>query len=97
MKAIQRFNKTWFWRSMKWSVLGCLGVALLTFLGYRLHLGFGVASFCYLLLLVLQSLSGGFLSSALLSLLAVGCLDYFFTEPFLSFEVMSPFDTIGLV
>jgi len=27
----------------------------------------------------------------------VGCLDYFFTEPLLSFEVMSPFDTLGLV
>jgi two-component system sensor histidine kinase KdpD len=30
-------------------------------------------------------------------LLAVGCLDYFFTEPLLSFEVMSPFDSLGLV
>jgi two-component system, OmpR family, sensor histidine kinase KdpD len=97
MRAIRRFSKTRIWLSMRWCLVGSLCVALFTFLGYRLHLGFGVASFCYLLLLVLQSLSGDFLSSALVSLLAVGCLDYFFTEPFLSFEVMSPFDTIGLV
>ncbi len=77
--------------------LGLMGAAAMTFLAYRLHLGFGVASFCYLLLLVLQSLSGDFLSSALVSLAAVGCLDYFFTDPILSFEVMSPFDTLGLI
>jgi two-component system sensor histidine kinase KdpD len=77
--------------------LGTLAVALLTFVAFRLHVGFGVASFCYLLLLVSQSLAGDFFSSALVSFLAVGCLDYFFTEPLLSFEVMSPFDTLGLV
>jgi two-component system sensor histidine kinase KdpD len=77
--------------------LGMLGVALVTFICFRLQVGFGVASFCYLLLLVLQSLSGDFLSSALVSLSAVGCLDYFFTEPILSFDVMSPFDALGLV
>ncbi|MDP8990626.1 MAG: ATP-binding protein [Acidobacteriota bacterium] len=77
--------------------LGLLGAAATTFLAYRLRLGFGVASFCYLLLLVLQSLSGDFLSSALVSLTAVGCLDFFFTDPILSFEVMSPFDTLGLI
>ncbi len=86
-----------WWRTTALCALGTLAVALLTFAAFRLQLGFGVASFCYLLLLVLQSLSGDFLSSALVSLLAVGCLDYFFTEPILSFEVMSPFDSLGLV
>jgi two-component system sensor kinase FixL len=94
---MQRFKMNGWWRTTALCALGTLAVALLTFLAFRLHLGFGVASFCYLLLVVLQSLSGNFISSALTSLLAVGCLDYFFTEPFLSFEVMSPFDTLGLV
>jgi len=94
---MRRFKMHGLWRTPALCALGTLGVALLTLLAFRLHLGFGVASFCYLLLLVLQSLSGDFLSSALTSLLAVGCLDYFFTQPFLSFEVMSPFDAMGLV
>ena len=94
---MQRFKMHGWWRSAAFCALGMLGVALFTFLAFRLHLGFGVASFCYLLLLVSQSLSGDFFSSALVSLLAVGCLDYFFTEPILSFEVMSPFDMVGLV
>jgi two-component system sensor histidine kinase KdpD len=94
---MQRFKMHGWQRSVALCAVGMLGVALVTLLAFRLQVGFGVASFCYLLLLVLQSLSGDFLSSALVSLLAVGCLDYFFTEPLLSFEVMSPFDTLGLV
>jgi two-component system sensor histidine kinase KdpD len=94
---MQRFKMREWRRTMALCALGMLAVALLTFVAFRLQVGFGVASFCYLLLLVLQSLLGDFLSSALLALLAVGCLDYFFTEPILSFEVMSPFDTLGLV
>ncbi len=94
---MQRFKMHGWWRTTALCALGLLGAVALTLLAYRLRLGFGVASFCYLLLLVLQSLSGDFLSSALVSLAAVGCLDYFFTDPILSFEVMSPFDTLGLI
>ena len=86
-----------WWRTTALCALGLLGTMALTYLAFRLRLGFGVVSFCYLLLLVVQSLSGDFLSSALVSFAAVGCLDYFFTDPLLSFEVMSPFDTLGLV
>ena len=94
---MQRFKMHRWWGTTALCALATLAIALLTFIAFRLHLGFGVASFCYLLLLVLQSLSGNFISSALTSLLAVGCLDYFFTEPYLSFEVRSPFDALGLV
>ncbi len=76
---------------------GCVGVAGLVALGVQLHLSFATASFCFLLLLVFQSLTGDFVASALVSCLAVGCLDYFFTEPRFSFEVMSPFDILGLL
>jgi two-component system sensor histidine kinase KdpD len=84
-------------RTAKWCVLGTLGVAALTLIGFRLHLNFAATSFCFLLLLVLESLSGNFVASAVVSFLAVGCLDYFFTEPRFSFEVASSFDLLGLV
>ena len=85
------------WRAAKWSVVGTLGVAVLTFLAFRLHMSFSTASFCFLLFLVLQSLSGDPAASVVVSFLAVGCLDYFFTEPLFSFEVASPFDLLALV
>jgi len=79
-----------------WSGTGGLAAGLLTLVAFRLHLSFISASFCYLLLLVLQSLSGELISSAIVSILAVGCLDYFFVEPLFSFQVSSPLDTLGL-
>ncbi len=86
-----------FWSAAKWSLVGCAGVASVTALGLWLHLSLTTTSFCLLLLLVLQSLSGCFEASAIVAILAVLCLDYFFTEPHFSFEVSSPFDLIGLI
>jgi two-component system sensor histidine kinase KdpD len=94
---MRRFKMYGWRRTTALCALGMLGVALLTFLAFRLHLSFVTASFCYLLLLVLESLSGDFASSALVSFLAVGCLDYFFVSPLFSFQVESPLDTLGLV
>lgn len=85
-----------WWRTTKLCAFGMVGVALLTFTGFHLHLNFAAVSFCYLLLLVVQSLSGDFVSSAVVSFLAVGCLDYFFVDPLFTFEVDSPVDALGL-
>jgi two-component system sensor histidine kinase KdpD len=82
--------------TLQWCAFGTLGVAGLTALAFRLHLSFATVSFCFLLLLVLQSLSGNFVSAAIVSLLAVGCLDYFFVDPLFSFQIASPLDTLGL-
>jgi two-component system sensor histidine kinase KdpD len=84
------------WQTLRWCAFGTVGVVVLTFVAFRLHLSFAAASFGALLLLVVQSLSGNFGSSVVVSVLAVGCLDYFFTEPLFSFEIDSPFDTMGL-
>jgi len=91
------FKTQRFWRkTSSYCAVWTAAVALLTFLGFRLRLSFATASFCYLLLLLLQSLSGNFVSSAVVSLLTVGCLDYFFVDPLFSFQVNSPLDTLGL-
>jgi two-component system sensor histidine kinase KdpD len=81
---------------VKWSVVGLFGLALLTLIAFRLHLNFAAASFCYLLLVVVLSLSGDLVSSALVSFAAVGCLDYFFVEPVLSFRVEKPINVLAL-
>lgn len=91
---MQRFWR--LWRTVQWSALGTVGVLLLTWIAFRLHFSFLTASFCYLILLVTQSLAGDFASSAVVSLAAVACLDYFFTEPLFSFQVESPLYIVGL-
>jgi two-component system sensor histidine kinase KdpD len=56
-----------------------------------------VASFLFLVVVLLQSLTGSFASSVLISLEAVGCLDYFFVDPRNSFTVAHGEDVIALL
>src|SRR5579863_6247719 len=76
---------------------GCLLIGLITFVCYRLRLNLGVTGFVYLIAVVLQSLAGNFASSAAVSVVAVLCLDFFFTPPVFSFEVTNPLDILGLI
>lgn len=85
-----------WWRSLQWCALGSLGVAMITWAGFRLQFNFAAASFCYLLLIVGQSLTGDFAASCVVSLVALGSLDYYFTNPILSFRVGHPVNILAL-
>ena len=76
--------------------VGCVAVALTTYCCFHFHLSLTVTSFLYLIIVVLQSLRGSFASSALVSVLTVACLDFFFTEPLFSFEVTNSLDILAL-
>ena len=69
------------WRSAAPGLLGVIGLALVTFICFRLQVGLATAALLYLLVVVLMSLKGSFVSSTMVSVLAVACLDYFFTTP----------------
>jgi two-component system sensor histidine kinase KdpD len=69
---------------------------MITWAGFRWEFNFAAASFCYLLLIVLQSLTGDFPACCAVSLLALGSLDYFFTSPILSFRVGHPVNILAL-
>src|SRR5580700_7383152 len=79
------------------AVLGAAALALLTAGCYGLHLDFATATPLYLLLVVLQALSGSFLWSAVVSVLAVGCMDYFFVDPLFSFAVAGRLSLVALI
>ena len=85
-----------WWQTLQWCALGSVGVLLLTWVAFRLHFSFLTTSFCYLFLLVAQSLAGDFPSAAVVSIAAVACLDYFFVPPLFSFQVDSPVYAVGL-
>lgn len=76
---------------------GCLMVGVITFVCYELRLNLNITGFLFLMVVVLQSLTGNFASSALVSLVAVACLDFFFVPPVLSFEVSNPLDILALL
>jgi signal transduction histidine kinase len=69
------------WRSAAPGLLGSIGLALVTLICFRLQVGLATAALLCLMVVVLLSLKGSFISSAVVSVLAVGCLDYFFTVP----------------
>ena len=84
-----------------WSVLravpAILVVGVLTFVCFAFRVGFETASLCYLIMVVLQSLSGDFLSSAVVSVVSALCLDYFFIPPIFSLTVSDASDTVALI
>jgi signal transduction histidine kinase len=93
------------WRSAVLGLLGAIGLALVTFSCFRLQVGLAAAALLYLMVVVLVSLKGSFVSSTVVSVFAVGSLDYFFTTPlftlgmndFRSYVAMIVFLTTSLI
>jgi two-component system sensor histidine kinase KdpD len=67
--------------------LALAGVALCTWISFRLGLTLGTVGFLYLIFVVVAAFCGGFWQATLVSVIAVGCLDYFFDPPIFSFSV----------
>ena len=74
---IRRFS-----RQYQSAAVSGLAIAALTFASYRLHFNAATVVLLYLLVVVLQSLAGGFLASAIIAVAAAGCLDFFFLPAF---------------
>jgi PAS domain S-box-containing protein len=71
-------------------------LALLTFVCFSLGLSLTTAAFVFLTAIVLLSLRAGFISAAIFSIVAVGCLDYYFSPPIFSFQFDYPQDAVVL-
>src|SRR5579863_5557679 len=84
-------------QSATYALIGGIVTGLLTLACYRLGLSLGAAAPLYLLIVVLQSLTGDFLSASLISIGAATCLDFFFAEPIFTLRIMRPSDILALV
>jgi PAS domain S-box-containing protein len=80
---------TRFWRLAAQYFLGSVGLALASLGSFRLGLDLATTSFVYLILITLLSLTGSFIGSVFLSIIAVACLAHFFAPPVFSFRVDS--------
>jgi PAS domain S-box-containing protein len=76
---------------------GGTALTFATWTCFWLGLNFATTALVFLIIIVLLSLLDSFVSSALFSVVAVSCLNYFFTEPFFSFSVAHPQDVTALV
>jgi two-component system sensor histidine kinase KdpD len=72
-------------------------VGITTVACFVLHVNFPTVSFIYLIIVVLQSLTGDFLSSAVVSVIAFLSLNFFFVPPLFSLVVSDPSDTLALI
>lgn len=77
--------------------LGATGVAAITVLCFPAHLDLTIPGFLYLLLVVFLSVTGGFASSAIVAVIAVACLEYFFIPPILAWNIDNPIDLVALM
>jgi PAS domain S-box-containing protein len=85
------------WSAAAQVVLGAAAVLLVTAVCYRLRLNIAMAVLGHLFVILLLSLKGSFISAALVSVIAVLCLGYFFVAPKLSIAVTDPLDLTALI
>jgi hypothetical protein len=65
-------------RSLLRAIPSTIVIAFATFACFTFHVNFAVVSFIFLIIVVLQSLTGDFVSSVIVSVVAFLCLNYFF-------------------
>jgi two-component system sensor histidine kinase KdpD len=84
-------------RRLRLAAWGVIAVAAVTFFCY--HAPFDLASSIpvYMLLIVIQALTGDLPSTALVSLLSAGCLDFFFTEPRFTLYISNPVEVLTVL
>ncbi len=91
-------NRTYrFWRSAAQCLLASIVVALLTFVCFRLRLNLTITCLLYLTVVVLLSVTDAFVASLFVSIIALPCLDYFFTKPLFSLRMEDPLNIVALV
>jgi two-component system sensor histidine kinase KdpD len=78
------------------AVTGPAAALLLSYCAFRSHFNLSTAGSIDLLVVVLTALRFGFWEATGSSLVAIGCLDYFFVTPILTFHVADPQNWVGL-
>ena len=89
------FSKNW--RAIAQYLSVGVALALITFICFQLRLSLTIATFLYLIVIVLLSLRGSFFASAIVSFVAVGLLDYYFVPPIFSLSVAHPADVVSII
>jgi two-component system sensor histidine kinase KdpD len=96
-RASQKLARRGAWQTVFWAIASSILVGIATYACFVFHVSFPTVSFIYLIIVVLQSLTGDFLSSAVVSVIAFLCLNFFFVPPIFSIAVSDSSDTLALI
>ena len=77
--------------------LSNLTLALIVGIAYRLHLNTAIVVLLSLSVIVVHALADGFISSAIVSIIAGACLVYFFAYPIFDFRIDDPVDLVAFL
>jgi PAS domain S-box-containing protein len=77
-------------------LLGIAGLALITFVCFRVGFGLARTGFAYVILITLVSLLGSFSTSVVLSIIAAACLNYFFAPPLFELRIDAVDDVVRI-
>src|SRR5258708_12993802 len=77
--------------------LGSIGVAVVVLAFCRVGIELGSTAFAYLIVIVLVSLMGSFIASALLAIMSVAGLNCFFAPPIFDFRIDNPLHIVVVV
>src|ERR1019366_576268 len=86
-----------FWRTTAECLLASMGLAVLTFVSFRLHVIPSTVAVLFFFLIVLISLWARFVTAVFVSSLAILCFDYFFTPPIFKFRMTGQTDIVALI
>jgi PAS domain S-box-containing protein len=78
-------------------LVGAASIILVTWICFLLQLNSATMALAYLIVISILSLFDSFVSSAIFSIFAVVCLDYFFIEPLFQLNVDDPQDIVTLI
>jgi two-component system sensor histidine kinase KdpD len=99
MPSVIVFRKLFELRTIR-VTMQCLStiavIAILTYGGFALQVNLTTISFLYLLVVIATAMYCSFWQASLTSLLAVVCLDYFFTAPVFHFYIDDPKEWVAL-
>jgi two-component system, OmpR family, sensor histidine kinase KdpD len=95
--TMQPRNSWGYLHKLAHAALGAFAIALLTFSGFRLHFNAATVVLLYLLVIVWQSLMGGFALSASVAMIAAVCLDFFFLPPLFSLRIADPLNVLAFI
>src|ERR1044072_7756634 len=85
------------WRSAVLGALGILAVAAVTFVAARLHADSATAALLFLFVIVIFSLSARLVPALIVSVVAISCLDFFFTPPLYRVRISETLDVVAFV
>jgi signal transduction histidine kinase len=90
-------QKLRIWNEAAQCLFGGMAIALITAVCFHLQLQLPTTVLLYLIVVVLLSLQGSFVSAAFISFLAVGGLVYYFAPPIFSFKISDPVNVVAAI